>query len=173
MTLVAMDADVLDSDGHTTVPTTWVSLPFAVSEATMNTTSVNGKGWADMGLRSMMTNYYLPSIGNEAVRSAIKEVRKTYVNQATYNGAVTTESCADKLWVPSYRETLSDETTFTYLEAEGPMYGLASLGFGDSASYWTRTRQGYTGGFMAVTSSGSYNSVSMTSKSSVVIGYCI
>lgn len=173
MTLVAMDADVLDDDGETTVPMTWVSLPFHAFSAAMDP-SVSSAKWDTCYMRSRLESWYMNRIGSDALKSAIKTVRKTYLYQAAYNTSAETRSCGDRLWIPSMREVFSSTSSSAdSFETSGPHYGLSQYWY-TSEGVWSRTSNGFTGGFRtwynSDTSSGSQNNNSVVKT---VIGFCI
>ena len=161
MTLVAKDADVLDSDGTTTVPTTWLSLPLPLKMTyqinTDGSVEARNAKWEDSYLRERLESIVLSRIENTAVRNAIKTVRKTYRYRLYNDSTKYMGSCGDRLWIPSCRELLpaghADADTY---ETEGPHYTVTSQlanspspyskWYDGSTSYpdaWTRTMYGY------------------------------
>lgn len=120
MQLVAKDADVLASDGTTTVPTTWILSPVCYgTKHSMNATKTTVGGWADSGMRSWLANDVFPLLPSN-VRTAIKEVRK-YSGIYESDVVVKDDITADKLWIPSVQEV----NLGTDFETQGPVYSGA------------------------------------------------
>lgn len=131
MMLVAKDADILDSDGYSLVPTTWMTLPlptrFTYGVNSGSTAEAKTANWENSYLRGRLESYVMGKIGNASVRNAIKTVRKTYCYRTGYGSAMTTGSCGDRLWIPSVRELLpSDHQSADAYESSGPRYSIVN-----------------------------------------------
>lgn len=114
--LAAKDADVLASDGTTTVPMTWLMFKkFYGTMHNMNSTNTTSGGWEASAMRTWLSGTVLPLMPAE-VQAAIKEVRKY---SDTYESAIVHDQVtADKLWIPSAREVFGG----TSYEQTGPIY---------------------------------------------------
>lgn len=185
MQLVAKDADVLASDGTTTVATTW--LMFKVLYGTthvMNSTQTTEGGWASSEMRSWLSGTVLPLLPAE-VRTAIKEVRKysgTYENGAVVkDGSVT----ADKLWIPSFHElnmgTDHETQGATYSTSLYPSgtasstrpYRVKYNQSGSGSNWWLRSAHSATA-FRSILNGGGVNiTPADTTSYCVVLGFCI
>lgn len=184
MQLVAKDADVLDSDGTTTVPTTWVMWKKFYDTHRMNLaassgvqgTGANG-GWEYSEMRSWLSGTVLPLLPSE-VQAAIKEVRKHSDYIVTGESDITHDQrTADKLWIPSAREVVGG----TRYEQTGPDY-TAVLGSparrtkynssGNNSAWWTRSAYSPTG-FRTVNTNGGTTSTNADSSFGVALGFCI
>lgn len=185
MQLVAKDADVLASDGTTTVATTW--LMFKVLYGTvhpMNSTATSEGGWAASEMRSWLSGTVLPLLPAE-VQAAIKEVRKYSGNYE--DGAIVKDGSvtADKLWIPSYHElnmgTDHETQGATYSTSLYPSgtasstrpYRVKYNQSGSGSNWWLRSASAATG-FRRVDSSGKEtNGGADNSITGVVLGFCI
>lgn len=183
MQLVAKDADVLASDGTTTVPTTWIMYKKYYTGHAMNDTLSTAGGWASSSMRSWLGNTVLPLLPAE-VQAGIKEVRKysgTYENGAVVkDGSVT----ADKLWIPSTHEL----NMFTRFETQGATYstdiypsgaGAATYPYrikyssqGIAGYWWMRSVYSATQ-FVASSNKGEYGIGEVNVTYGVVLGFCI
>ena len=185
MQLVAKDADVLASDGATTVATTWLMFKRVYgTKHPMNSTKTTEGGWASSEMRSWLSGTVLPLLPAE-VQAAIKEVRKysgTYEDGAVVkDGSVT----ADKLWIPSYYEL----NVSTEYETQGATYStsLYPSGTGSTAnshrikydqscygtSWWLRSALSATA-FRSILNGGGVNiTPADTTSYCVVLGFCI
>ena len=184
MQLVAKDADVLASDGTTTVATTWLMFKKLYGTAhVMNSTNTTEGGWAASEMRSWLSGTVLPLLPAE-VRTAIKEVRKysgTYENGAVVkDGSVT----ADKLWIPSFHELnmgTDHETqgatyaTSLYPNGTGPStrpYRVKYNQSGSANSWFLRSAYSVTD-CRYVSGAGIAGNVSVGSNFGVCLGFCI
>ena len=197
MVIVAMDADVLDSDGVTTVPTTWLSVPLPLRLSYgMNNANGRNASWEDSYLRGRLSSLVITRIENATVRDALKTVRKTFAYRASSDSSIATGSCGDRLWIPSAREILPPDHTYANsYENSGPRYTIANPtrapvpyrywydGTTNTDYYaWTRSMSGYnsnSGGYASYAKFQAYsNSVSLTTEASsngkpLIIGFCI
>lgn len=173
MELVAMDADVLASDGTTTVPTTWVIARRFFGRHSMNDTATTTGGWANSSMRSWLSTDVLPLLPSD-VRSSIKEVRK-YSNSYE-NDAIVKDGCvtSDKLWVPSLGERLKE---ISDAETNAPTYRWSETtrwpqsGYAAS-SWWLRSANNSTD-FRTGSDNGGVSHGSAASSYGVVFGFCI
>lgn len=174
MQLVAMDADVLDSDGTTTVPTTWLMWKKYYTTHTMNSTATTSGGWEASGMRSWLSGTVFPLLPSE-VQAGIKEVRKY---SDTYESAIVhDQQTADKLWIPSAREVFGGSS----YEQTGPLYtevyanNTRRIKYDSSGSaniWWLRSATSATA-FRSVYSGGNAGSSSAGNTSGVVLGFSI
>ena len=174
--LVAKDADVLASDGTTTVPMTWVMFKKVyLTEHVINENSTLNSSWETVSLRSWLNDTIFPLMPAE-VRTAIKEVRKYsdgYVDGAIIHDQVT----ADKLWVPSAREVTGGSS----YEQSGPIYSEVFSSNANRVKYsqsvvarsWA-LRTNHSGvNNRIVSSNGSVDNASIDSAYGIAIGFCI
>ena len=182
MQLVAKDADVLASDGTTTVPTTW--LIYYACYSTLHNMDGSGTttgGWADSGMRSWLVSDVLPLIPSN-VRSAIKEVRK-YSSIYENGGIVKDDITNDKLWIPSTQEVNSSYGT-TY-ESQCPVYSgvftdanytrVKCNQLSSTCNWWLRSAYSERSYFIC-SNQGSVSSLSsngVVGNNGVVFGFCI
>lgn len=185
MQLVAKDADVLDSDGTTTVPTTWVMWKKVyATQHRMNPdnssgaqgTGANG-GWEHSEMRSWLSGTVLPLLPSE-VQAAVKEVRKYSDYIVSGESTVTHDQrTADKLWIPSAREVLGT----TSYEQTGPDY-TAVLGsqtkrvkyniMNSAVTWWLRSANSVAN-FRYVSYGGGVGSNGTSIPYGVALGFCI
>lgn len=174
--LVAKDADVLASDGTTTVPMTWVMFKkLYATKHSINGTSTSDTSWENVSLRSWLSNTVLPLMPAE-VQAAIKEVRK--YSDAYENGAVVHDKVtADKLWIPSAREVYGG----TDYEQAGPIYSdvfssnLARIKFTQNVleESWP-LRSNHVGvNHLVINKNGTTSNAAITSEYYPAIGFCI
>lgn len=185
MQLVAKDADVLDSDGTTTVPTTWVMYRrFYGNTRRMNPinssgaqgTGANG-GWEHSEMRSWLSGTVLPLLPSE-VQAAIKEVRKHSDYIVPGETTIThDQQTADKLWIPSAREAFGG----TRYEQTGPDYTavLKNMRYyvkydslNRSNEWWLRSAATFAN-FYCVNSTGNIGSAGSSGSRGAVLGFCI
>lgn len=182
MQLVALDADDL-ADNSGKAKSTWISKPILEMRA-MNsqqktvdgTTSWTVGGWANTDLRAYLSSDVMNKLPAN-IRSAIKEVNKTYRVKSPTD---TTLTAVDKLWIPSYKEV--GFTNASYVESDGVAYsGVFSsnanrvkyrLDNGSASLWWLRSAYN-ADGFSCVYNSGDelYNYAFY--ESGLVIGFCI
>lgn len=182
--LMEKDADVLASDGTTTVPMTWVIFKKFFGTHRMNLpnssnaqgTGANG-GWEHSEMRTWLNDTVLPTLPAE-VQAGIKEVRKHSDYIVPGESAVThDQQTSDKLWIPSAREVFGGSS----YEQTGPVY---SGMFKDAASrikysqtgsadrWWLRSA-GSANGFRIVGSYGGAGTNGADGSCGVVLGFCI
>lgn len=173
--LAAKDADVLASDGTTTVPMTWLMFKRLYGTFhNMNTSTTTSGGWEASEIRTWFSGTVLPLMPSE-VQAAIKEVRKY---SDTYESAIVHDQVtADKLWIPSAREVFGGTT----YEQTGPIYsgvfGSSSARqkysqSGSNVGWWLRSVVS-TQNFRYVNSSGSIANGGASGASGVSFGFCI
>jgi len=173
--LVAMGADVLASDGTTTVPMTWLMFKkYYGTIRDMNSTATTAGGWEASAMRSWLSNTVLPLIPTE-VQAAIKEVRKY---SDTYGSAIVhDQTTSDKLWIPSAREMFGG----SYYEQTGPIYSEVFYNArsrikydqsGFTNNWWLRSTYSDTI-FRRVGNSGDSNSGVANAFAGVVLGFSI
>lgn len=184
--LVAKDADVLSSDGTTTVPMTWLMhKKFLTTIHRMSPSDSSGTqgtggngGWEYSELRSYLNDTILPLMPSD-VRDAIKTVKKYSSNVVPGTQTAVKDGCitADKLWVPSYREAYGGND----LETNGPSYsGVLSsndkrIKFNSqntSYTWWTRSAVSNTS-YQTVRTTGATSTGATATSYGVVIGFCI
>ena len=172
MQIIAFDTDTLaDNSGNAHI--TWFCKGY-YGLAQMNSSNRSG-GWLTSDMRAYLRESIFPSL-DQTVRSAIKEVSKTYKDSDD-----STNSCADTIWIPSYREVLgstaseksgcvytgfftSDQSRIKYsrfmVDSTGSKWWLRS-GI-DTDRFYCVTANGTVGG------SGEFNSNTL----GVVFGFC-
>lgn len=172
MQLVAFEKDTL-ANGGGTAATTWIAKGVAETHR-MNATAVTTNGWAETEMRSWLRETVLPTI-DSTVRSAIKEVTKTYYDYTSSS----TLSIADTIWIPSYYEM---GFTLAPIESSGVKYDdifttdASRIKYDTStatkANWWLRTAYNNST-FRIIPSNGYTGSVSATRRNGVVVGFCI
>jgi hypothetical protein len=172
MQLVAFNKDTLASNGNT-VATTWIAKGFAETRK-MNATAVTTNGWAETEMRTWLRETILPTI-DSTVRSAIKEVTKTYYDYTSSS----TLSIADTIWIPSLYEM---GFTTSPVESSGVKYddifssSASRIKYNTvnktAAAWWLRSADD-TMYFRNITSNGSKGGGSANGKYGVVVGFCI
>lgn len=101
MQIVAFNKDILSADGESKAKITWISKGLPI-DFPMNPTD-GTISWSNCECRMFLNNTIYNQIG-EIVRNRILSVNKTYTNNYT------TETVADKLWIPSYREIFGGDS---------------------------------------------------------------
>lgn len=173
--LAAKDADVLASDGTTTVPMTWLMFKKLYGATYyMNSTNTSSGGWEASAMRSWLSGTVLQLMPSE-VQAAIKEVRKY---SDTYESAIVhDQATADKLWIPSAREVFGG----TSYEQTGPTYSslfpdqssrVKYAYSGSPSTWWLRSASSATL-FRAVNDYGNMDTYGAKSTRVVVLGFCI
>lgn len=171
MVLVATDSDDLASGGKARM--TWISRG-VLERFGMNPTDSAVGGWASCDMRSWLRSVIYPQI-DPTVRSAIKEVTKTYADSD-----LSTQSTVDTVWIPSAREVFGSGSAY---ESSGcdytSMFNSSSnrvkkLGIAGSAdNWWLRSAISATN-FRNVSYSGNMTtSGKANSDYGVVLGFCI
>lgn len=182
--LVAKDADVLASDGTTTVPMTWMMYrKLYATNHQMNPQNSSGAqgtggngGWEYSDMRSWLNDTVLPLLPNE-VQAGIKQVRKYSDYIVPGQSSITHDQVtADKLWIPSAREVMGG----TSYEQTGASYssfisnGTVKYSQSNSMSNWWLRSAYSTAQFRYITSNGSvsYYSSNNTGQGTC-LGFCI
>lgn len=174
MEIVAFDTDDLAAGGKAKI--TWISKGM-IEQRSMNATGRAANGWADTEMRSYLRDTLYPTI-ESTVRSAIKEVTKTYRVKSPSD---TTSSISDTVWIPSALE--AGDTDTSYIEASGAAYSEkfnsttarvknnSPVGSGSASSWWLRSA--HSGDFFRhVNSYGSFNGNTAAARQGVVLGFC-
>ena len=170
--LVAMDADPLADGSGNTAPTSWV-VKSRLTTHVMNSTSTNADGWAACEMRSWLRETAITWLP-ETIRSAIKEVTKTYYDLTTKS----TLSIADTVWIPSAREVFGG----TAYETSGPYYTAVysnatnriRYGLNGAAGGWWLRSAYFNGGlFYYVGTSGTIYSNYANMSTGVLFGFCL
>lgn len=139
MELVAMDTDIL-SDNSGKARMTWVANAVAQVTSFNNTSSSSPPlvDWSNCKLRTDKLPTYILAYLPEALQQNIKEVNKTYL---CHDGS--TQTSADKIWIPSLRELFGDSSNYTvedsgvtYANISRNMISVSQWSYGD---YWTRS----------------------------------
>ena len=174
--LVAMDADPLADGSGNTAPTSWV-VKNSLTNHVMNSTSTNADGWAACEMRSWLRETAITWLP-ETIRSAIKEVTKTYYDYTTAG----TLSIADTVWIPSYHEVFGG--TSTSYETSGPDYTAVYSSSanrirynlsGTAVDWWLRSansNNGYIFRYVNTSGTGTGNNVANYSGG-VLLGFCL
>lgn len=174
MEIVAFDTDDLAAGGKAKI--TWISKG-AIERRRMNATAITTNGWADTEMRSYLRDTLYPTV-ESTVRSAIKEVTKTYRVKTPSD---TTASITDTVWIPSYKEV--GYTNATYVEDSGVVYDgkftdAASRvkvndksGLGSAGYWWLRSAYN-SSNFSYVSNVGNEGSYSATSQFGLALGFC-
>ena len=171
--LVAMDADPLADGSGNTAPTSWV-VKYRLTTHVMNSTSTNADGWAACEMRSWLRETAITWLP-ESIRSAIKEVTKTYYDYTTKS----TLSIADTVWIPSAREvfggtsyaTSGSDYTAVYSSAENRIrYDLS----GNAVKWGLRSAYSKNGAaFRYVSDSGRISYNYSNNSFGVLLGFCL
>lgn len=170
MQLVATDTDDLSSGGKARM--TWISRDaFTFMEFCLESNEPN-VNWDTSWLRNFLRTTIYPQIEQD-VRTEIKEVSKTFLARGNV-----VDTANDNIWIPSAREmgmSTSAESSgctyasfFTDATSRIKKRGIA----GSSSSWWLRSASGNYN-FQIVGTGGNASSASPTSKSWLVIGFCI
>ena len=181
--IIAKDKDVLAS-GEGNAPLTWLSMGIlemrqmnAAQKTSGNATTWTAGGWANSDMRNYLRETLLPKFP-EIVRLNIKEVNKTYRMKSPSD---TTETIADTLWIPSYKEV--GFTNSSYIESDGVVYSdvftsnanrivkQGNLGLG-SANYWWLRSAYNANSFSRVLNNGGEYSYDANSSHGLVLGFC-
>lgn len=172
--LVAMDADPLADGSGNAAPTSWV-VKTVLTNHVMNSTNTNANGWAACEMRSWLRETAITWLP-ETIRSAIKEVTKTYYDYTTKS----TLSIADTVWIPSVREVASNVSG---CEASGPVYAAVYSSSDDrichdlsgvAAYWWLRSSSTVNRGeFYSIDSYGDIGHNYATSSYGVLLGFCL
>lgn len=172
--IVAFDADIL-SDESDNAKITWLLTHIYTNDHVMYSRgNVPNDGWPSSEMRSWLSTDMLP-LFPEAIRTAIKEVKKTSFSDSTTGDVVS----YDKLWIPSARE-VSGSSSLGY-ESSGPSYttvfsnSLKRMVYkGSAPSYWwLRSRSRHDNGyFQNCNLDGSISSNYGYYTSGEVIGFC-
>ena len=168
MVLVATDSDDLASGGKARM--TWISRDI-FETSRMNPTNSAAGGWASCEMRSWLRNVIYPQI-DPTVRSAIKEVTKTYVD-SDYS----TQSTVDTVWIPSAREVFGgayessgcDYTSVFSSDSDK----VKKLGIAGSASIWWLRSAHSAAYFRHVDNYGSLGYNRVYNAMGVVLGFSI
>lgn len=170
--LVAMDADPLADGSGNTAPTSWV-VKSSLTNHSMNSTNTNANGWAACEMRSWLRETAITWLP-ETIRSAIKEVTKTYYDYTTAG----TLSIADTVWIPSAREVFGgtsyetsgpDYTAVYSIPADRIHYNLS----GAVVSWWLRSAYSSSINFRYVNAYGSINYFGAYNSYGVLLGFCL
>ena len=171
--LVAMDADPLTDGSGNTAPTSWLVKSILTTHV-MNSTGTNANGWAACEMRSWLRETAITWLP-ETIRSAIKEVTKTYYDYT----AKSTLSIADTVWIPSYREVFGG----TSYETSGPDYTAVYSSSatrirynlsGAAVVWWLRSADSSVSSiFRCVGFYGDNNSGNAISSYGVLLGFCL
>ena len=181
--IIGKNKDALSS-GNGTAALTWLSMGILETRAMNATTkTVGGQtqytagGWANTDMREYLRETLLPKFP-EIVRLNIKEVNKTYRCKSPSD---TTETIADTLWIPSYKEVGFSNSS--YVESDGVVYSdvftsnanrtikQGNFGLG-SADYWWLRSAYSTRDFSVVRSNGSEYDSGAGYTNGLVLGFC-
>ena len=171
--LVAMDADPLADGSGNTAPTSWV-VKSTLTDHVMNSTGTNANGWAACEMRSWLRETAITWLP-ETIRSAIKEVTKTYYDYTTKS----TLSIADTVWIPSAREvhggklyeTSGPDYTAVYSNSANRIrYNLS----GKVVNWWLRTAFSSSNNFFRyVSTEGRGDTTGAYISYGVLLGFCL
>ncbi len=178
MEIVAFNADT-KADGTGTAGITWMSRGVIVQHR-MNASNTSANGWEVSELRSWLKSDFYSTLPND-ITGIIVSVNKTYYDYTSKS----TKSCADNVWIPSYREVFGNSTNNPNYETSGVDYTTI---FKDTAS---RIKyQTVTGSSIAVTwylrsadyndnrffcrvhNSGVSDVIAASGPNGVVLGFC-
>lgn len=177
-TLVAKDTDVLDSDGVTTIPTTWITFPCSVGISYFSRSSMD---WESSDLRTYLNGTIRGSMAS-ALGNALKKVRKTFFDGST------TKNVGDWVWAPSVGEVLWDYTGSAIdpsaYEDSGVQYDVSSLdAYTINATartavrnrWWTRSKVSSNNANAVCVNPGEVVSTlnGVNNQASCVFGFCI
>ena len=172
MQIIAFDRDILSSDGTSTAKITWLSKGLSFQLPINFTTSHTG-GWAECECRKILNDTIYEQFP-ENVKNRILPVNKTYSATSSPSG---TTVISDKLWIPSSREVVGDDT----YENSGIDYTdyfnsndrrKKSLGLSSYFNSWT-LRSIYNSNIRMIGSSGGTNaSGSINGFYNLAIGFC-
>ena len=181
--IIAKNTDPLAS-GNGNAPLTWLSMGIlemramnAAQKTVNGTTSWTAGGWAETEMRTYLRETLLPKFP-EIIRLNIKEVNKTYRVKSPSD---TTETIADTLWIPSYKEV--GFTNSSYVESSGVVYSdvftnnttrtikQGNFGLGSASIWWLRSAyNAYYFSYVSSYGSESYNNASYSYG--LVLGFC-
>ena len=173
--IIGKNKDALSS-GNGTAALTWLSMGI-LELRQMNATNTTSGGWASTAMRTYLRETLLPKFP-EIVRLNIKEVNKTYRCKSPSD---TTETIADTLWIPSYKEV--GFTNASYVESDGVVYSdvftsnanrtikQGNFGLGSAYNWWLRSAYN-TNVFSYVNSNGNENYHYANVSHGLVLGFC-
>ena len=180
MTIVGIDTDDL-ADNSGKAPITWISKQLLKTSHRMNppyqsNTEGTGAlgGWEKTEMRSYLKETVKPLIP-EAVRNAIKPVKKYSRIYNVFGSAVNDVLTTEDVWIPSYKEVFGSG-----LETLGPTYSTTfpdnasriKSKAGSSAAWWWLRSANSNGNFSGVGTDGSYYSGGANYTGGVVLGFC-
>ena len=180
MEIVAINTDEL-ATGSGTAAITWISKQLLQTSHRMNPSYSSGTegtgslgGWEKTEMRSYLKETVKPLIP-EAVRNAIKPVKKYSriynVSGSAVNDVLTTED----VWIPSYKEVFGSG-----LETLGPTYSTTfpdnasriKSKAGSSAAWWWLRSASYNYTFNYVSTDGSNFNRNASTTGGVALGFC-
>lgn len=175
MQIVAFDTDTLTGGG--TAKITWVAKNISEKHC-MNTSRSNSGGWAQSEMRSWLRNTVYTGLDSE-LKTAIKEVEKTYYINSTSTAA----TVSDTLWIPSWREICMPASQTDAKESSGPRYSIAftdsdsrkkyNLAVGEMGKWWIRSAHRVASTpFSAVSNAGTSAYDDANVQNGVVFGFC-
>jgi hypothetical protein len=176
MQIAAFNTDVLsNSEGNAHI--TWVAADLLATKHNMNNASTIDGGWEASQMRTYLSQSVWALIPAN-VQNAIIAVDKTYYDRLDSS----TETCSDKLCIPSWREMNLTQHTGKTRETSGVIYNelftdansRIRMFNGSSLNWWLRSSYiTVANGFCYVSSSGSGDDINASYKIGVVIGFCM
>lgn len=168
MQIAAFDGDELaDNTGNAKI--SWICKDIFATH-NMNPTNTTDGGWQSSNMRSYLINDVLGNMSSD-LRSAIKEVKKTYYDV----GSSSTKTSNDSIWIPSYREvgfgTGKEESGVQYSELFTNDSSRIKKYNGSASYWWLRSAYSSTY-FYSVSNDGAYNYYAASSSIGVVFGFC-
>lgn len=172
MQIAAFDADALsDESGNAHI--TWIAGTLLANRHIMNDGATNENGWAVCDMRDYLANDIWALIPSN-VQNSIVQVYKSYYDYTTGS----TQYCADKLWLPSYREVGIGVDAEEY----GAIYGELFTGsdslirtLDGTPQYWWLRSASHKGSeyFYAISDSGGYSRYYANSTYFILLGFCM
>lgn len=172
MQIAAFDADTLsDESGNAHV--TWIAGTLLLNRHIMKDGATNENGWAESDMRNYLANDIWALIPSN-VQNSIVEVYKSYYDHTTSS----TLDCADKLWLPSYREVGIGEDAEDYGVIYNELFTdqdsrIRTLD-GTPEYWWLRSasRKG-SEYFYAISDNGGHSRYYSNSTYFVLLGFCM
>lgn len=172
MQIAAFDADTLsDESGNAHI--TWIAGTLLANRYIMKDGATNNNGWAECDMRNYLANNIWALIPSN-VQNSIVEVYKSYYDYTTGS----TLYCADKLWLPSYREVGIGEDAEEYGAIYDELFTdqdsrIRTLN-GNPEYWWLRSAplKGSTY-FYAISNNGGYARYYSNSTYHILLGFCM
>lgn len=169
MEIVAFDEDTKEDGSKAAI--TWIS-KYVITDHVMNADCTSTGGWAESDMRSWLQDDFYSLLPAE-VTAVITPVNKTYYDY----GDSATETIADSIWIPSYREVFgstSDEAfgaDYTAYFTNNAMRAKTTYD-GGAAIWWLRSASSDNYFRTVIFDGSSYSYDSADYANGVVLGFC-